>query len=174
MFNIPALFHFSPEKRSYLSNLSRVHLINKLPLSSRLISKTPFHPKHHHTWKLANMKMKPTFPASAFLLLSSAHHAAAWGTLGHTTVAFIAQNFVAADTKVFLSTILQDTSTEYLANVATWADSFRYTKAGKFSEPFHFIDAEDNPPDSCSVTYSRDCGEKGCIVGAIHNYVSLG
>lgn len=117
--------------------------------------------------------MKLTLTTTSFLLFSSAHQAYGWGTLGHETVAFIAQNFVAADTKVFLSTILSDTSTEYLAKVATWADSFRYTKAGKFSEPFHFIDAEDNPPDSCGVKYSRDCGASGCIVGAISNYVSF-
>jgi len=112
------------------------------------------------------------FAAPALLLLSSAAHIHAWGTLGHETVAFIAQNFVAADTKVFFSSILKDEGTEYLAKVATWADSFRYTKAGRFSEPFHFIDAEDNPPDSCGVKYSRDCGTSGCVVGAINNYTS--
>ena len=106
------------------------------------------------------------------LLLSSAPSALAWGTLGHETVAFIAQNFVAADTKVFFSSILDDTSAQYLAKVATWADSYRYTAAGKFSAPFHFIDAEDNPPHSCGVKYSRDCGASGCVVGAISNYVS--
>ena len=91
--------------------------------------------------------------APVLIVLSSAQNAIAWGTLGHTTVAFIAQNFVAADTKVFFTTILNNKSTEYLAEVATWADSFRYTAAGKFSEPFHFIDADDNPPTSCGVKY---------------------
>ncbi|PMD36195.1 S1/P1 nuclease [Hyaloscypha variabilis F] len=116
--------------------------------------------------------MKLTLPTSALFLLSSAHHTLAWGTLGHETVAFIAQNFVAADTQVFFSSILQDTSPQYLAKVATWADSFRYTAAGKFSAPFHFIDAEDSPPDSCGVKYARDCGKSGCVVGAILNYTS--
>jgi hypothetical protein len=116
--------------------------------------------------------MKFTLTAPALLLLS-AHHAAAWGTLGHETVAFIAQNFVRDDAKVFFSSILNDSSTEYLAKVATWADSFRYTAAGNFSAPFHFIDAEDNPPISCGVKYARDCGAAGCIVGAIQNYVSF-
>jgi hypothetical protein len=59
-----------------------------------------------------------------------------------------------------------------LANVATWADSYRYTTAGAFSAPFHFIDAEDNPPSSCSVDYDRDCGSKGCSVSAIANYTA--
>jgi hypothetical protein len=115
------------------------------------------------------MKFTLTVPA----LLISAHSAAAWGTLGHETVAFIAQNFVCDDAKVFFSSILNDSSTQYLAKVATWADSFRYTAAGNFSAPFHFIDAEDHPPASCGVKYARDCGAAGCIVGAIQNYVSF-
>lgn len=156
---------------------SALYLSNPQPCSSNKHASgvISFHLPNPHPFQnpsqFATMKLTLTTPS---LLLLSAHQAFAWGTLGHETVAFIAQNFVAADTKVFLSSILQDTSTEYLAKVATWADSFRYTKAGKFSEPFHFIDAEDNPPDSCSVTYSRDCGKSGCVVGAIQNYVSFG
>lgn len=97
----------------------------------------------------------------------------AWGGLGHETVAFIASTFVKQGTKDFFQSILNDTSPQYLANVATWADSFRYTKGGRFSEPFHFIDSKDNPPLSCSVVYSRDCGSTGCVVEAIQNYVCI-
>lgn len=97
---------------------------------------------------------------------------AAWGSLGHETVAYVASNFVAAETKHLFQKLLHNETSSYLAGVATWADSFRYTAAGRFSAPFHFIDAEDNPPTSCGVTYSRDCGEKGCVVGAIQNYTS--
>jgi hypothetical protein len=95
----------------------------------------------------------------------------AWGTLGHTTVAFVASNFVSSTTQNFLQDVLHNTSSTYLAEVATWADSFRYTQAGRFSAPFHFIDAEDNPPSTCSVVFNRDCGGHGCIVGAVKNYV---
>jgi len=52
------------------------------------------------------------------------------------------------------------------------ADSYRYTTAGKFSAPFHYIDALDSPPSSCGVDYTRDCGTGGCVVSAINNYVS--
>ena len=103
------------------------------------------------------------------VLLSPVH---CWGTLGHTTVAFVASNFVSPDTKTYFQTLLKNDTDSYLANVATWADSFRYTAAGNFSAPFHFIDAADNPPSSCGVKFVRDCGEEGCIVGAIKNYVS--
>ncbi|KAK0119733.1 hypothetical protein ONS95_011168 [Cadophora gregata] len=103
-------------------------------------------------------------------LLSALPSTLAWGTLGHTTVAYIASNFVQPETRDFFQNILHNTSDAYLAGVATWADSFRYTAAGRFSGPFHFIDAEDSPPTSCGVKYARDCGEQGCVVGAIQNY----
>lgn len=106
------------------------------------------------------------------LAIAGASGTYAWGTLGHDTVAYVATNFVKASTKQWAQAILGDTSNDYLANVATWADSYRYTSAGKFSAPYHFIDAEDNPPNSCSVDYNRDCGPNGCSVSAIANYTT--
>lgn len=108
----------------------------------------------------------------AATLLSALPSAYAWGALGHETVAYVASNFVTAETVTFAQKILGDTSSAYLANVATWADTYRYTSAGKFSEPYHFIDALDDPPTSCNVDYARDCGTGGCVVRAINNYVS--
>ncbi|KAK3940315.1 S1/P1 nuclease [Diplogelasinospora grovesii] len=95
-----------------------------------------------------------------------------WGAMGHETIAYIASNFVASSTASYFQSLLGDTSGDYLASVAAWADSYRYTTAGKFSAPFHFIDANDNPPSSCSVELSRDCGSGGCVVSAIANYTS--
>ncbi|KAB5554924.1 S1/P1 nuclease [Coniochaeta sp. 2T2.1] len=106
------------------------------------------------------------------LLASSLPSALAWGALGHETVAYVATNFVASTTKTYFQTLLGDTSTDYLASVASWADSWRSTTAGKFSASFHYIDANDNPPSSCSVDLSRDCGSTGCVVSAISNYTA--
>jgi hypothetical protein len=96
---------------------------------------------------------------------------------------------VTSDTETFFQKILGDTSSSYLASVSTWvklhlklttvyihltvfqADTYKYTSAGSFSKPYHFIDAQDNPPSSCNVDYSRDCGSTGCVVAAIKNYV---
>lgn len=94
----------------------------------------------------------------------------AWGSLGHTTVAYIAQNFLSGTTAKFAQQILNDTSPAFLAHVATWADSYRSEQDGHFSSAYHFIDALDNPPKSCNVVYERDCPEEGCIVSAIANY----
>ncbi|KAL1304451.1 hypothetical protein AAFC00_003447 [Neodothiora populina] len=119
--------------------------------------------------------MSPLNPATlATALLGSTAlwipQVSAWGTLGHETVAYIAQDRVAAHTKTWAQGILSNTSTSYLAGIATWADTYRYTSAGSYTAPFHFIDAEDSPPKSCSVDYDRDCGTKGCSISAIANY----
>ena len=60
-----------------------------------------------------------------------------------------------------------------MPSISSYADDYRYTTAGKFSAPYHFIDAEDNPPSACSVDLNRDCGAGGCVVSAIANYVGF-
>ena len=116
------------------------------------------------------MVIKSIMYSLVFLSLAAIQGASAWGTLGHETVAFIAQNFVKNHTEVWAQGILNDTSSTYLANVSTWADSFKYTSEGSFSSAFHYIDAEDDPPTSCNVDFDRDCGDEGCSVSAIANY----
>lgn len=122
----------------------------------------------------ARRQTQSMFRASALALLAAAAlpGAAAWGAMGHETVAYIASDFVAAETRTYFQGLLGDGSADYLAAVASWADSYRYTTAGTFSAPFHYIDALDNPPSSCGVDLARDCGPSGCIVSAIANYVS--
>lgn len=95
----------------------------------------------------------------------------AWGAYGHETIAYVASNFVAPSTATYFKSLLGDTSANYLASVAAFADSYRSTTAGKFSAPFHYVDARDSPPSSCSVNFDRDCGADGCVISAIANYV---
>ncbi|KAI2624208.1 nuclease S1 precursor [Hypoxylon sp. NC1633] len=119
---------------------------------------------------------RSTVATAAAVLLSAAAlvpGAMAWGAMGHETVAYIASNYVSSATKSYFQDLLGDTSANYLATVSTWADSYRYTTAGAFSAPFHYIDANDNPPSSCGVSYSRDCGASGCVVSALQNYTTI-
>ncbi|KAF7366371.1 putative s1 p1 nuclease [Mycena sanguinolenta] len=106
----------------------------------------------------------------ALLGLATLQGVRAWGVLGHATIAYIAQNYVTSEVESWAQGVLGDTSSSYLANIASWADDFRETTAGAWSAPFHFIDAEDNPPTTCDVNYSRDCGSTGCSVSAMANY----
>ncbi|PBP16663.1 hypothetical protein BUE80_DR012526 [Diplocarpon rosae] len=111
--------------------------------------------------------------ALVLLVASVLPFCSAWGYLGHTTIAYVATNFVTDPTKTYFQNVLNDNSENYLAGVATWADSYRYTDEGAFSEPFHYIDAIDSPPSSCGVDLVRDCNDDGCIVSAIANYVRI-
>ncbi|KAI1181135.1 putative nuclease S1 precursor [Nemania sp. FL0916] len=98
--------------------------------------------------------------------------AMAWGSLGHITIAYIASNFVREDTAAYFQALLRNDTEHYLAGVATWADSIRYTKWGRFSKNFHFIDAKDSPPTYCGVDFRRDCKADGCVVSSLQNYTS--
>ncbi|KPI34611.1 Nuclease S1 [Cyphellophora attinorum] len=90
------------------------------------------------------------------LLLSTAPAAHAWGVLGHSTVAYVAQHYVTPSTANFVQAIL-GTAPDYMANVSSWPDTYRRTPEGEWSTQLHWIDANDAPPESCEVEYTRDC-----------------
>ncbi|KAL9045129.1 MAG: hypothetical protein Q9214_001788 [Letrouitia sp. 1 TL-2023] len=132
----------------------------------------------------------PYIVSSALFLLAASPLATAWGTVGHATVGTIAQHYLTPAAQSYVSGLLGSGVT--MASVASWADDYRYTTAGKFSAPFHYIgiswrtwekmwrwfliartDAEDSPPSSCSVDLNRDCGTGGCVVSAIANYTQI-
>ncbi|KAK3196326.1 hypothetical protein K4F52_000707 [Lecanicillium sp. MT-2017a] len=95
---------------------------------------------------------------------------AAWGSFGHITTAYLATRFISNTTEAYLQELLRNDEPDYLAKVASWADSIRYTKWGRFTSTFHFIDAHDSPPTSCSVDLQRDCKASGCVISALSNY----
>ncbi|CAI6093915.1 unnamed protein product [Clonostachys chloroleuca] len=102
--------------------------------------------------------------------LLSAPGVSAWGSLGHITTAYLASHFVSNTTEAVFKELLKNDNADYLASVASWADSVRYTKWGRFTKTFHFIDAHDDPPRSCNVDFERDCKETGCVINALANY----
>jgi hypothetical protein len=109
----------------------------------------------------------------SILSLTSLPQTLAWGTLGHETVAWLAQNLISDTTTTYVQDILQSTTSDYIANISTWADTIRYTEGNAWTAPLHYIDAADSPPGQCDVEFDRDCGEGGCVVSAIVNYTSI-
>lgn len=77
---------------------------------------------------------------------------------------------MADSTRDHFQDLLRNDDNDYLASVASWADSIRYTRWGRFTSTFHFIDAHDDPPTSCNVDFERDCKETGCVISALANY----
>ncbi|KAH8921658.1 S1/P1 nuclease [Atractiella rhizophila] len=92
---------------------------------------------------------------------------------GHQVVAYVAQDFVTTQGATLVQGALGNSSSSYMADVASWADSYRYTSAGAWSAPLHYIDALDSPPDDCNVDFDRDCTGSGCFVSAIVNYTNI-
>ncbi|OBU00298.1 hypothetical protein VE01_01489 [Pseudogymnoascus verrucosus] len=116
--------------------------------------------------------MKPSL-SLPLLLLPILPSVSAWGSLGHMTVAYLAEHLVAPRTAVYMQQILSNPSSPgYLGSIATWADSYRYTKDGRYSAHLHYIDADDSPPWKCGLDIERDCADEFCIVSAIGNYTS--
>lgn len=114
--------------------------------------------------------MKLTLPL--LLTAAAASSAAAWGTLGHQSVALVAQQYLLPETIKSVQALLADTSTTYLGNIALWADSYRKELGGEFSAALHFVNGKDGPPpESCEIIYPADCPAEGCIISAIGNYV---
>ncbi|KAN0073501.1 S1/P1 nuclease [Elaphomyces granulatus] len=110
------------------------------------------------------------FLATAIAVTGVVHQAAAWGSVGHQTVAYLAFKFLSSDTAQYLENIL----TDEIGDAATWADNVRHSRPHTSS--WHFLDAQDNPPQSCRVHYPDDCtnqGSGGCIVSAINNQTAL-
>ncbi|EKM49558.1 uncharacterized protein PHACADRAFT_131239 [Phanerochaete carnosa HHB-10118-sp] len=109
---------------------------------------------------------------SGLLIGLLAQQAAAWGDLGHETIGYVAQQFLAPKALAFVQSSLGSTYSESLGPAAPWADSVKYETAYEWSQPLHFVDANDNPPTSCSVEQTRDCGDDECILTAIANYTT--
>src|SRR4051812_46681665 len=102
---------------------------------------------------------------SLAIAASCVGRALAWGAVGHETVAYVAQSYLTPTATAWVNDLLNGAS---MASVATWADTYRYTSAGHWSAPFHFVDAQDSPPSACNLNYQRDCSG-GCIISAITN-----
>ena len=111
-------------------------------------------------------------PANFLLpVLPLAPLTSAWGMLGHRTVALLSTRYLLPETATWVRQLL---GSESIAAASTWADDYSHSKDGKYSAPWHYIDAKDKPPHTCGVSYSRDCEQDiGCIVSALVNMVPL-
>ncbi|KAF5314341.1 hypothetical protein D9619_011906 [Psilocybe cf. subviscida] len=116
------------------------------------------------------MRIELTLAAAISVL--TAKSANAWGANGHMTVGLVAMEFLSPNALSFVQNSLGATYNFSLGPAATWADNVRSTAAFTWSAPFHFVDAQDNPPTSCSVSETRDCASGTCILSAIANYTA--
>lgn len=124
--------------------------------------------------------MRPTRHPVLLLLLALLSPAAVWGwgMLGHRTTALLATRFLSRPAGRQIRALLKPQS---LVTASTWADYYAHTPQGRYSAPWHWIDARDSPPHACGIDLSRDCDDgssdssspgRGCIVSAIANHTA--
>ena len=89
----------------------------------------------------------------------------AWGNLAHRTIGFLAQKHFTPEALEYTQDLL---GKETIDSAAIWADTYKLLPWGRKTGSWHFVDAQDNPPSSCSVDYHRDCQpNRTCIITAI-------
>ncbi|EKM60554.1 uncharacterized protein PHACADRAFT_155682 [Phanerochaete carnosa HHB-10118-sp] len=114
------------------------------------------------------MNARSTVLALITLLALHVQSGLAWGNLGHQTIGY----FLAPNALSFVQTTLGSQYNFSLGPAATWADMVKSEPAFTWSKNLHFVDAEDDPPSSCSVEEIRDCADQICVLAAIANYTT--
>jgi hypothetical protein len=97
------------------------------------------------------------FPRSAAL---------AWGDNGHITVAKIADLNLTSKAKSEVAKILGPGVNIYDRKIAMFADTYKFTAAGKFTRNWHFVDI---PVSATRYDASRDCDSNDCVVFRIED-----
>ncbi|KAF8499597.1 nuclease Le1 [Russula emetica] len=116
--------------------------------------------------------MKATLYFALAVAFMAPRSVSAWGNLGHEIMGYLAMQFLDPSVLSTVQSMLGSTFNNSLGPAATWADQVRSQPGVAFSSPYHFIDAHDDPPTSCSADPVRDCGSAGCVVSAIQNYTT--
>jgi hypothetical protein len=85
----------------------------------------------------------------------------------------MAETFFTPSTSAVLGQILEPQYNGSVGRAAAWADAYAHTDEGRFSYQWHWIDTHDHPPQNCSLNYTNDCAEGGCVVSAIANQTGI-
>ncbi|KAL4863443.1 hypothetical protein BDV12DRAFT_189699 [Aspergillus spectabilis] len=102
-----------------------------------------------------------------FFFFSVSRPVASWVDVGHRTVAYLAERFFTDQCFQLVNDLLTNSRGFDISDSAVWADTVKRKRP--YTRPWHYIDAEDRPPTTCSVSYEEDCGDPGCIVTVMEN-----
>lgn len=119
-----------------------------------------------------------TFPrrsiTAVFICFALAPAAHAWGQLGHSVVADLAQHHLSPAAEAEVERLLAPEHTKSLADIASWADQVRDDPTqgdlGKQTQPLHYINFKSG---DCNYTPPRDCKDGKCVVAGIDHYVTI-
>ncbi|UFW43174.1 S1/P1 nuclease [Bradyrhizobium sp. WSM471] len=83
--------------------------------------------------------LKLILPICTAAFVSSTSSALAWGQLGHSVIAELAQLHLSPAAQAKLKELIGDTS---LAAISNWADEYKFTPEGKNTYRSHFVDID--------------------------------
>lgn len=111
----------------------------------------------------------PTQLFALCFLFTHIHLVTAWGSLGHRTTTALSLLYIPPShpAHILLRTLLHDQDP---TTAALFPDRIRYIPSFAYTAPWHYIDAQDNPPHQCGINMTRDCLSEGCVVSAIANH----
>ena len=98
----------------------------------------------------------------------------AWGPLGHSVVAELAQRHLSPAAETEVVRLLAPEHTTHLADIASWPDQIRNDPAQKTlwneTRSLHFINFHDR---QCDYVPPRDCRDGRCVVAGVQHYVDI-
>jgi hypothetical protein len=124
---------------------------------------------------LRTLRMFPLrrIAAALFVTLAIAPVAQAWGPLGHSVVAELAQRHLSPAAKAEVEHLLALDHTQSLADIASWPDEIRndpkQQDLWKQTRAKHYIDFDGD----CTYTPPRDCKDGQCVVEGIEHYTEI-
>lgn len=128
----------------------------------------------HSPLRMPRMSRLRRMAAALFATLAMAPAAEAWGPLGHSVVAELAQRHLSPAAKAEVLHLLALDHTQSLADIASWPDEIRndpnQQALWKETRPLHYIDFRD---PSCVYVPPRDCKDGKCVVEAIPHYIDI-
>jgi hypothetical protein len=101
--------------------------------------------------------------------------ALAWGPLGHSMVAQLAQQHLSPAAEAEVARLLAPDHTRLLADVANWPDQMQddpgYKDLWNQTRGQHYINFHGG--SGCDYVPPRDCRDGRCIVGGLQHYVAV-
>jgi len=98
----------------------------------------------------------------------------AWGPLGHSVVAELAQRHLSPAAEAEVERLLAPDHTRSLADIASWPDQIQDDPARadlwKQTRPLHYVDFRHG---DCNYTPPRDCQDGLCVVSGLQHYVAV-
>lgn len=121
------------------------------------------------------MKFSRRLLAASMAVFAVVPAAQAWGPLGHSIVAALAQKHLSPAAEAEVEHLLAADHTTRLADIASWPDQIQDDPAmatlWQQTRKLHYINFRGGP--ACDYVPQRDCRDGECVVDGLAHYVAI-